>query len=104
MSDVTWYTVSMFKMRISTSAAALYRRAIIIGINKAREEFRLESYLAPAPFVKQSTSDVVKSLEIEGRAYRAEKRKHGWVSAPRKTDSDSQGEMNPALQAALAVF
>ena len=94
----------MFKMRINKSVAALYRRAIIIGINKARDEFQFTSRLTPAPFKKQSISEVVKSLEVEALAYRAEKRKRGWVSAPRKTDADSHGGMNPAVQAALAVF
>ena len=94
----------MFKMRISKSVAALYRRAIVIGINKARDEFHFESRLTPAPFKKLSISEVVKVMEVEALAYRAEKRKRGWVSASRKTDFSAHGGMNPAVQAALAVF
>lgn len=94
----------MFKFGISRKNAALYRRAVSIGINKARDEFHFTKRLpltTPAP--QLSIGEIVKVMGAEAVAYRNEKRKRGWVSAP--TDSDDRGNgMHPAVMAAIAVM
>lgn len=99
----------MFKMRINKTTAALYRRAIVTGINQARAEFGHQARLRGGPMTapgQMGISEAVKTIELEGVAYRNEKRKRGWVSKPvdRRDEDDKQNGMNTALQAALAAF